>query len=354
MTSDGKHGFICGTPPWLRARPPAGTCPPLYSSPQARFAVGGSHPTAPTGANRDNSRLFVALTDRDEIAVLSTTTGKPLSLSFNQAPRARYGGSDPEYLALTPNKTLFFRQRHFHSHPPFSISANCSSDHQVFRSYPVVSHRPSPAATGKDLLIASAEGRGSGIRRPSARPRRSASAIPTGRAHQWFTRACGFAAESLCLYEAGFRNRRHTHVFLRRRRQSGASSTSLKKIAPTTRSSAISTLAMAIHPWRCIGEDITPNQHKLAVDSASSTISMTVETFPATATCGPLPPGSIAKNLAEDRLPRLQTNSTIPKALYLAASPPKMSFPTRASRPWYVWKNFATHGISLHYRRIHR
>jgi hypothetical protein len=50
----------------------------------------------------------VALTDRDEIAVLDTATRKPLSYLSTKLPGQQYGGSDPEYLALSSDeKTLF-------------------------------------------------------------------------------------------------------------------------------------------------------------------------------------------------------------------------------------------------------
>src|SRR5258707_11968506 len=69
--------------------------------------AGGSHPTALL-LNPDNSRLFVALTDRDEIAVLDTATGEPIAYLSTKLPNQQYGGSDPESLALSPDgKTLY-------------------------------------------------------------------------------------------------------------------------------------------------------------------------------------------------------------------------------------------------------
>src|SRR4029077_18477824 len=125
--------------------------------------AGGSHPTALL-LNRDNSRLFVALTDRDEIAVLDTASGKPVSYLSTKLPGQQYGGSDPEYLALSPDeKTLF--------------SANAISDcvsvfdrpnrgaTQLLQAAGFIPTQWYPtvvAATRKDLLIASAKGRCSG------------------------------------------------------------------------------------------------------------------------------------------------------------------------------------------------
>src|SRR6202521_3431022 len=125
--------------------------------------AGGSHPTALL-LNRDNSRLFVALTDRDEIAVLDTATGKPVSYLSTKLPGQQYGGSDPEYLALSPDeKTLFSANAISDSVAVFDLAA-LSSD-QVLRAVGFIPTEWYPtvvAATPKDLLIASAKGRGSG------------------------------------------------------------------------------------------------------------------------------------------------------------------------------------------------
>jgi hypothetical protein len=166
MTSDGKHGFVSlwnasmvaeldllqgRVRRFIPLRKPA--------SPLA----GGSHPTALL-VNRDNSRLFVALTDRDEIAVLDTATGKPLSYLSTRLPQQQYGGSDPEYLALSPDeKTLFSANAISDSIAVFDLSKLSSGQPlQAVGFVPTQWYPTVVAATGKDLLIASAKGRGSG------------------------------------------------------------------------------------------------------------------------------------------------------------------------------------------------
>jgi len=171
MTSDGKSGFVslwnASTVVELdllngrvrRVIPLRKPASPL---------AGGSHPTALL-LNRDNSRLFVALTNRDEIAILDTASGNPPFYLSTKLPGQQYGGSDPEYLALSPDgKTLF--------------SANAISDSVgVFDLTKVVPGQPAQAAgyiptewyptvvaaTAKDLLIGTAKGRGSG---PNPKP----------------------------------------------------------------------------------------------------------------------------------------------------------------------------------------
>jgi hypothetical protein len=125
--------------------------------------AGGSHPTALL-LNRDNSRLFVALTDSDEIAALDTATGKPVSYLSTKLPRQQYGGSDPQYLALSPDeKTLFSADAISDSVAVFDLSKLTSG--QSLRAAGFIPTQWYPtvvAATRKDLLIASAKGRGSG------------------------------------------------------------------------------------------------------------------------------------------------------------------------------------------------
>jgi hypothetical protein len=125
--------------------------------------AGGSHPTALL-LNRDNSRLFVALTDRDEIAVLDTATGQPVSYLSTKLPGQQSGGSDPEYLALAPDeKTLFSANAISDCVAVFDLAKLAAG--QVLQAAGFIPTQWYPtvvAATRKDLLIASAKGRGSG------------------------------------------------------------------------------------------------------------------------------------------------------------------------------------------------
>jgi len=166
MTRDGKRGFVSL---WngsavaeldldggkvLRMIPLGAPSMPL---------AGGSHPTALL-LNGDDSRLFVALTNRDEIAVLDTGSGKALNFLSTKLPGQQYGGSDPEYLALTADeKTLFSANAISDSVGVFDLAK--LSEGQPLQAagfiptewYPTV-----VAATAKDLLIGTAKGKGSG------------------------------------------------------------------------------------------------------------------------------------------------------------------------------------------------
>jgi DNA-binding beta-propeller fold protein YncE len=125
--------------------------------------AGGSHPTALL-LNRDNSRLFVALTNRDEIAILDTAKGNVLFTLSTRLPGQQYGGSDPEYLALSPDeKTLFSANSISDSLAVFDLTKlKAGPPLQATGFIPTEWYPTVVAATAKDLLIGTAKGRGSG------------------------------------------------------------------------------------------------------------------------------------------------------------------------------------------------
>jgi hypothetical protein len=129
---------------------------------------GGSHPTALL-LSRDGTKLFVALTNRDEIDVLDTNSGKLEYTLSTKLPSQKYGGSDPQCLALTADeKTLFSANAISDSVAVFDVSkpAQGASLHAAgfipTEWYPIV-----VVTTANDLLIGSAKGRGSG---PNPKP----------------------------------------------------------------------------------------------------------------------------------------------------------------------------------------
>jgi DNA-binding beta-propeller fold protein YncE len=123
---------------------------------------GGSHPTALL-LSRDNSRLFVALTNRDEIPVIGTATGKQIYSLSTKLPGQKYGGSDPESIALSADeRTLFCANAISDSVAVFDLS-HLSPGSQIHAKgfiptewYPTV-----VVATANDLLIGTAKGLGS-------------------------------------------------------------------------------------------------------------------------------------------------------------------------------------------------
>jgi DNA-binding beta-propeller fold protein YncE len=171
MTKDGKRGFVSL---WnassvaeldlengrlLRMIP--------LGKPETPLA-GGSHPTALL-FNRDESRLYVALTNRDEIAVLDARSGKVLFYLSTKLPGQKYGGSDPEYLALSPDeKTLFSANSISDSVAVFDLTKESAGQPAEAAGFIPTEWYPTVvAASGKDLLIGSAKGKGSG---PNPKP----------------------------------------------------------------------------------------------------------------------------------------------------------------------------------------
>jgi DNA-binding beta-propeller fold protein YncE len=119
--------------------------------------TGGSHPTALL-LNHDNSLLFVALTNRDEIAALDARSGK-VSFTLSTKPQGQsYGGSDPQSLALSADEKYLFSANAISD----SVSVFNLAGHEAAAFVPTEWYPTVVATTTKDLLIASAKGHGSG------------------------------------------------------------------------------------------------------------------------------------------------------------------------------------------------
>jgi DNA-binding beta-propeller fold protein YncE len=123
---------------------------------------GGSHPTALL-LNRDNSRLFVALTNRDEIVVIDTIISKEIDSLSTKLPDQKYGGSDPESIALSADEKMLFSANAISDSVAVFDLSHLSPGSQIHAKgfiptewYPTV-----VAATSNDLLIGTAKGLGS-------------------------------------------------------------------------------------------------------------------------------------------------------------------------------------------------
>jgi DNA-binding beta-propeller fold protein YncE len=177
MTHDGKRGFVSlwnassvaeldlvkGTVKRVVSLLGAEPAPPESSRNPVPPLTGGSHPTALL-LTRDDAKLFVALTNRDEISVLDTNTGKPMSSLSTKLPVQKYGGSDPESLALSPDEeTLFSADAISDSVAIFDLSHPAASKPlRAIGFMPTDFYPTVVAATSSDLLIATAKSRGSG------------------------------------------------------------------------------------------------------------------------------------------------------------------------------------------------
>jgi DNA-binding beta-propeller fold protein YncE len=171
MTKDGKRGFVSlwNASSIAELDLVGGSVVRIIPlrKPESPLA-GGSHPTALL-LNRESSRLYVALTNRDEIAEVDTVSGKVVSYLSTKLPGQKYGGSDPEYLALSPDeRTLFSADAISDSVAVFDVTdatvgkPRAGEDTQAIGFIPTEWYPTVVAASGKDLLIASAKGRGSG------------------------------------------------------------------------------------------------------------------------------------------------------------------------------------------------
>jgi DNA-binding beta-propeller fold protein YncE len=166
MTRDGRRGFVSlwNASAVAELDLTEGTVRQFISlgKPTAPLA-GGSHPTALL-LNQDDSRLFVALTNRDEIDALDTKAGKVAYTLSTKLPGQNYGGSDPESLALSSDgNTLFSADAISDTVGVFELShAGPGKQERAAGFIPTEFYPTVVAATANDLLIGTAKGRGSG------------------------------------------------------------------------------------------------------------------------------------------------------------------------------------------------
>jgi DNA-binding beta-propeller fold protein YncE len=166
MTADGKRGFVslwnASAIAELDLARGSVTRTITLRKPESGLN-GGSHPTALL-LNQDGSRLYVALTNRDEIAVVDANAGIVLTYFSTKLPGQKYGGSDPESLALSPDgQTLFSANSISDSVAVFDLAkAGSGSELQPTGFIPTEWYPTVVALAGKDLLIATAKGKGSG------------------------------------------------------------------------------------------------------------------------------------------------------------------------------------------------
>jgi hypothetical protein len=366
MTRDGRRGFVSlwNASAVAELDLVKGAVRQFISlqKPNAPLA-GGSHPTALL-LNQDDSGLFVALTNRDEIDALDAKTGKVVYTLSTKLPGQKYGGSDPESLALSADgKTLFSANAISDTVGVFDLRHPSPGKQERAAGFIPTEFYPTVVvATANDLIIGSAKGRGSGPNPVAIKTKANGEPqypynpamthgslariqfvdIP-GKLAEWTTLATGMNAAQGNVdkvpFASGENNIKHVIYIIKENR------TYDQILGDLGAGDGDASLAM-------YGEEITPNQHKLArqfgvpdnfydsgdvsgdghVWSTSASISDYVEkTWPVgyrshehTYDSEGLLLGGIS---AEDDLP-------------------DAGEPTGG----YLWKNFANHGISYrHY-----
>ena len=366
MTSDGQRGFVSlwnassvAELDLLGGR--VVRIVPLRK-PDAALA-GGSHPTALL-LNGDNTRLYVALTNRDEIAVLDTDSGKVLAYLSTKLPGQNYGGSDPEYLALSPDeKTLFSANAISDSVAVFDLTKKAGAGPQEAAGFVATGWYPTVvAAAGRDLLIATAKSQGSGPNptpigktkdgRPRypytpARTNGSLARIPLAEVTANLSRYTKQVVEANAArgngdrvtFAAGQNKIRHVIYIIKENR------TYDQVFGDIAGANGDSTLTM-------YGEEITPNQHKLArqfgvLDNFydSGDVSGDGHIWSNSASVSDY----VAKTWPigyRSREHTYDSEGALLSGISQEDELPDAGEPTGG----YLWKNFATHGVSYrHY-----
>lgn len=140
----------------------------------------GSHPTALL-LSPDDRLLYVALANADKVAVVSTATGKATSFLDAKAPGQKYPGAYPNALAQSADgKRLFVADASLNAVAVFDVAALQAANGRALTPLgfiPTEWYPSALAASGGDLLIASAKGKGT-------RPNDGPNLVRGGRRHR--------------------------------------------------------------------------------------------------------------------------------------------------------------------------
>ena len=138
----------------------------------------GSHPTAML-LSHDEKELYVALADADHVAVVPTTGSGAVQFLDTAIPGQKFPGSYPEALALSENgKRLFVADSSANAVAVFDLKKTADSDHQTASGFIPTDWYPTALASMKDdLLIATSKGEGTG-------PNDGADQIPSSHRHR--------------------------------------------------------------------------------------------------------------------------------------------------------------------------
>ena len=131
----------------------------------------GSHPTAML-LSPDEARLYVTLTNSDRVAVVNAASGKVMGTFSTKLPGQKYGGSSPVALALSADgKRLFVADANADAVAAFDtsmVTANMSTKALGF--IPTEWYPTALAVKGDALFILTGKGTGTGPNSKSAGP----------------------------------------------------------------------------------------------------------------------------------------------------------------------------------------
>jgi len=148
-------------------------------SPKSPIAA-GSHPTAML-LSPDEKKLYVTLTNSDRVAVVNTATGERVGMLSTELPGQKFGGSVPMALAFSADgRRLFVANASANAVAVFDASAApgaANSPSKALGFIPTEWYPTALAVEGDDLFIVTGKGEGTGPNSMPAR-RRGQSGTP--------------------------------------------------------------------------------------------------------------------------------------------------------------------------------
>jgi DNA-binding beta-propeller fold protein YncE len=243
----------------------------------------GSHPSALL-LSPDEKILFVALANADAVAAISTETGNVTKWFSTEVTGQKYGGTTPVALAQTPDGgRLFVADAHLNAVAVFNIAgpgtgataADAAKEESALGFIPTEWYPSALAVHADDLLVATAKGKGSG-------PNNGPDTIPAGRKRHGhpYIPTLVYGSLARIKYKDAERNLADSTRQVEESNRLKSESTSIRFQAGANPIKHVIYIIKENRTYDQIfgdikagngdpsltmyGEDITPNQHKLA------------------------------------------------------------------------------------------
>lgn len=239
----------------------------------------GSHPTAML-LTPDERLLYVALSNSDRVAIVSTATGELVTLLSTELPEQQYGGSTPNALALDADgRRLYIADASANAVAVFDTRAAASTPKAPLGFIPTEWYPTALAVRGDDLFVVTGKGRGTGPNSrllPTGLP---GQAGPAERRHPYIVSLLHGSVARINLPDANS----HLHELTREVEESNLMNAGPQEVRFSRASNPIHHVIYIIKenrtydqilgdlkpgdgdPSLCLYcEDVTPNEHRLA------------------------------------------------------------------------------------------
>ena len=241
----------------------------------------GSHPTA-LALSPDEKRLYVALANADRVAAIDTASGQVAGMLSTELPGQQYGGTVPNALAVNAaGRRLFVADASADAVAVFDLSLRLdpARPQAPMGLMPTEWYPTALAIQGDHLFVASGKGEGTGPNSATVPPEQTTGSYGLGHKHPYIAGLIHGSLAELSISKAEARLAELTEEVVKSNREDAkkqgihfaAGSHPIRHVIYIIKENrsydqVFGDLKEAnSDPTLCLyGEDITPNQHKLA------------------------------------------------------------------------------------------